>query len=113
MAETTLSIRPGETIGISPEPIEARTGEHVYIGALIETPPFPGVGHGASHPLTVAVAQVYPVQSTGETAWGWIHLTPESKEELGSLMLKAKIAPGVWYYLLVTSDESRWDKVQP
>lgn len=101
MSEATLAIRPGEIIYIDRDRIRDDVpGEHQYCAALLRTPEFPGLQHDASLPYAVVAIQEYRVK--GDMRWGWIHIPPESKAQIGDLLMKANAEPDRWYWLLVS-----------
>lgn len=86
MAEATLAIRPHDQKHYYRR-IPSKTeleGAHVYVVALIPAPNFPGENHEQSVPLSVVCAQRYVTQVSPGYKWGWVHLTYETKEEIGN-----------------------------
>lgn len=102
MSEATLAVRPGETVwGYEEPPTDAAHYQHVYAVALLTAPPMPGERHETCTPFALVACQAYPVQSTGELAWGWVDVTPESKAEIGDMLMRSGFEPDRWYYIVV------------
>lgn len=105
MAEATLAIRDGEGrqyfVGPTPPPI-IKGDERIYGVALVESPPLPGNRHPRSNPLLVCCIANYPTQDHLETAWGWIHLTPDTKELIGNDLVELACKVGTWIWLMLT-----------
>ena len=106
MSEATLAIRPDEIIYISDEAFEPLKGEHQYQVMLVLVTSFPDPHHHSSSvPMAVVAIQEYGVK--GKRAWGWIDIPPESKHQIGDLLVKANAKPNRWYWLLVSSFHDR------
>jgi hypothetical protein len=106
MPEATLVIRPGEYGWGSAEPWDVRDGEQEYLVALLPAPDFPGPRHVVCSPL-VCVAIGRYAQPGEEPKWGWMAIPPETKAEVGDMLVRMGAEPMRWYYLLVTSRAKR------
>lgn len=101
MSEATLAIRPGEIVYVDRAPFRDDVpGEHQYCVALLSPPTLPGEAHNNTVFYAVVAVQQYRVN--GVLRWGWVHIPPESKQQIGDLLLKAHAEPNRWYWLLVS-----------
>lgn len=86
-----------------------------YAVALVEAPSFPGE-RGGHHPeskfLIVICAARYKTQEgkrPGEKLWGWIHLGPDAKEEIGKDLARMNAEIGHWYYLSLSPESGEME----
>ena len=106
MADTILNLRHYEE-KIYSEEWNKPIPNNLYVVALVEAPAFPGNGdeqHPEGHPLAVVCAAHYATtegQRPNERLWGWIHLDPEAKKEIGQDLMTAGAEVGRWYYLIL------------
>ena len=105
MASVVLETRPSDYFEWLEEmPDEAV--ENVYALAFIEALPFPGECHPEGMLRSVVCAHQYVTEQgerSGEYLWGWIHLGPDAKEELGNALEGSGAEVGRWYYLRISS----------
>lgn len=105
MASLILETRPSDHFELLEE-VPTEDAENVYALALLHTPSFPGDHHPEGEPFAVVCALQYVTddgECAGEYLWGWVHLGPETKEELGSMMKDGGADCNRWYYLRITS----------
>ena len=109
MDTARLSFRPGER---SQYWMTYTPG--AYAVALVETPGFPAVAHPECCSLAVVCAGEYECSESerpGEMLWGWYHLDPETKDDIGDALVAAECEVGRWYYMTIqpidVSQESR------
>lgn len=106
-----LALRAGEYLGYWPMELVTRhwllerfPGSFVYLVSLLETPKLPDTKHDTVWPLGVACLGWYPVDTPefGDAAWGWLHLESTTKEVIGNDLVEGGIAPGQWYYMVLS-----------
>jgi len=82
-------------------------GPHVFAVALVPLLDFPGSAHSEGRALSVVCASRYET-SAGEIPntmlWGWVHLDPEAKEEIGRDLEERGAEVNRWYYLELSYD---------
>ncbi len=105
MASVVLETRPSDYFEWLEEmPDEAI--KNVYALAIIEALPFPGERHPEGTPFSVVCAHQYITEQgerSGEYLWGWVHLGPDTKKELGDALENGGAEIGKWYYLRISS----------
>lgn len=96
-----LSIRAGEQTVYHNEIPDAK---RVYAVALIKVPAFPDDAHPESNSLSVICSERYTAaegQVNDKPLWGWVHLTPDAKNLIGSDLVESNAEIGKWYYLVL------------
>lgn len=103
MPEATLAIRAWDAKEYfeAVEPPPTLRAEAVYGVALVAAPLLPDSKHPRCAPFSVVCIANYRTLDHPETAWGWIHLTPETKEEIGDDLVEWGATPGKWYWLVM------------
>lgn len=77
-----------------------------YIVAIVESIKLPEPKHVESNNLGLMCAALYPTQSSdGVKKWGWVHLTADTKSEIGNDLIDLGAAHNEWWYLLLTDKE--------
>ena len=96
-----LALRPGEWAHYSEDEPELPP-EQYYAVALLEMPEPHGEAHPEGRGLTVVAMQRYKTiigERCGEVLWGGVHLTADTKQQIGGDLLSSGAVPGCWYYL--------------
>jgi hypothetical protein len=73
----------------------------LYAVALVDMH-FPWKRVEPSSPYAV-VCMHYSVWGSGE-GWGWTHIEPDTKEDIGRDLTEMSAEPGQWYYMILGED---------